>query len=79
MTDPKAELRRAAAERRARAHAANPLAGETLAAVFPTALAGQVVSGYWPFRSEIDPRPLMRRLARMGAALALPEIGRAHV
>ena len=35
-------------------------------------LSGAVVSGYWPFRTEIDPRPLMRRLARLGATVALP-------
>ncbi len=31
-----------------------------------------VVSGYWPRGSEIDPRPLMTRLAGRGAQLALP-------
>ncbi len=36
------------------------------------ARSGLIVSGYWPFRSEIDPRPLMQRLARAGATLALP-------
>lgn len=72
MSDPKTELRTEAAERRARAYRANPLAGETLAAVFPAGLRGAVVSGYWPFRTEIDPRPLMRRLARLGATVALP-------
>ena len=35
-------------------------------------LAGRIVSGFWPIRSEIDPRPLMRRFAREGARLALP-------
>jgi 5-formyltetrahydrofolate cyclo-ligase len=41
-------------------------------------LRGLVVSGFWPIRSEIDPRPLMRRFAREGADLALPcvEAGR---
>ena len=33
---------------------------------------GQVVSAYWPFRTEIDPRPLMRRLIHLGAQIALP-------
>lgn len=75
ILEAKAELRAEAAVRRAQAQANNPLAGETLAAVFPTTLLpakGAVVSGYWPFRSEIDPRPLMRRLARLGVTLALP-------
>jgi 5-formyltetrahydrofolate cyclo-ligase len=35
---------------------------------------GAIVSGYWPIRSEIDPMPLMRRLAAQGARLALPAI-----
>ena len=35
---------------------------------------GAVVSGYSPIRSEIDPMPLMRRLASQGARLALPTV-----
>ena len=71
----KASLRAEAAERRARAHAADPLAGERLADMFPvehSCAAGTVVAGYHPFRSEIDPRPLMRHLAAAGARIALP-------
>jgi 5-formyltetrahydrofolate cyclo-ligase len=37
-------------------------------------LPGTVVSGYSPIRSEIDPVPLMRRLAEQGAKLALPAV-----
>jgi 5-formyltetrahydrofolate cyclo-ligase len=33
---------------------------------------GSIVSGYSPIRSEIDPAPLMRKLADEGARLALP-------
>jgi 5-formyltetrahydrofolate cyclo-ligase len=36
--------------------------------------AGTVVSGYSPIRNEIDPAPLMIRLAGLGARLALPVI-----
>jgi 5-formyltetrahydrofolate cyclo-ligase len=36
--------------------------------------AGAVVSGYSPIRSELDPEPLMRKLAGQGAKLALPAI-----
>lgn len=32
------------------------------------------VGGFWPIRSEIDPRPAMRRLNETGLALALPVI-----
>ena len=35
---------------------------------------GMVVSGYSPIRSEIDPAPLMRKLAGQGAKLALPAV-----
>jgi 5-formyltetrahydrofolate cyclo-ligase len=33
---------------------------------------GKVIAGYHPIRSEIDPRPLMMHLKRLGARLALP-------
>ena len=35
---------------------------------------GAVVTGYAPIRSEIDPLPLMRKLAAGGAKLALPSV-----
>ena len=35
---------------------------------------GLVISGYSPIRSEIDPAPLMRKLAEQGAKLALPAV-----
>jgi 5-formyltetrahydrofolate cyclo-ligase len=35
---------------------------------------GTIVAGYAPIRSEIDPHPLMRKLAGQGAQLALPVI-----
>jgi 5-formyltetrahydrofolate cyclo-ligase len=35
---------------------------------------GAVVAGYSPIRSEIDPVPLMRKLAEPGVQLALPAI-----
>ena len=36
--------------------------------------AGIIVSGYSPIRNEIDPAPLMRKLAEAGATLALPAV-----
>ena len=36
--------------------------------------AGAVVAGYSPIRSEIDPLPLMQKLAAQGARLALPAV-----
>ena len=37
--------------------------------------ANIVISGYWPIRDEIDPRPLLDRLAARGHPLALPVVG----
>lgn len=42
---------------------------------FPVGVArGAIVAGYAPMRSELDPRPLMLRLAAEGATLALPVV-----
>lgn len=71
----KAALRTRMLALRKAAAAAQPHAGEALAAAFPARLCpapGGVVAGYRPFRSEIDPGPLMARLATIGCALALP-------
>jgi 5-formyltetrahydrofolate cyclo-ligase len=37
-------------------------------------MAGMIVSGYVPIRNEIDPAPLMQKLALQGARLALPTV-----
>jgi 5-formyltetrahydrofolate cyclo-ligase len=73
----KADLRRAALARRdalpadARAAAAKAIAARP----FPVAVAtGAIVSGYSPMRSEINPLPLLRKLAGAGATLALPVV-----
>lgn len=42
------------------------------AALRERAVAGNVVSAYWPMRSEADPRPLALALAAAGARLCLP-------
>jgi 5-formyltetrahydrofolate cyclo-ligase len=51
-------------------------AAETIAArAFPVAIpTGAIVSGFSPLKSEINPVPLMRRLADAGAKLALPVV-----
>jgi 5-formyltetrahydrofolate cyclo-ligase len=53
-------------------------AAEAIASrVFPLATGpGVIVSGFMPMRSEINPLPLMKRLAGAGAQLALPVTGR---
>jgi 5-formyltetrahydrofolate cyclo-ligase len=51
-------------------------ASEAIAArEFPLPIAqGSIVSGFMAMKSEINPLPLMRRLAERGAALALPAV-----
>jgi 5-formyltetrahydrofolate cyclo-ligase len=73
----KADLRAAALAMRdalddkQRAHAAQAIAARGL----PVEIArGVIVSAYSPIRSEIDPFPLMRKLAAKGARLALPAV-----
>jgi len=73
----KAELRRAALGRRdalpatERAQAAETIAART----FPVAVKpGTIVAGFMPMKSELNPLPLMRKLAAAGARLALPAV-----
>jgi len=51
-------------------------ASEIIAArEFPIAIApGKIMSGFMPLKSEINPLPLMRKLAQAGAQLALPVV-----
>jgi 5-formyltetrahydrofolate cyclo-ligase len=73
----KATLRREALARREALPAdVRRAAGEAIAArPFPAAIpAGAVVSGFMPLKSEINPVPLMRKLADAGARLALPVV-----
>jgi 5-formyltetrahydrofolate cyclo-ligase len=74
---PKADLRAAAlAKRDALSHEQRAAAAQAITARgLPVGVPrGAVVSGYWPIRNEIDPTPLLRRLAAEGAQLALPVI-----
>jgi 5-formyltetrahydrofolate cyclo-ligase len=73
----KAELRQQALARRdglpaaERAQAAATIAERP----FPVALApGTIVAGFMPMKSEINPLPLLRKLADAGARLALPVV-----
>lgn len=78
VTAAKAEVRSAA--RRARAEiprqqqqtAAEDIAAHGIAFVGPP--RGAIVSGFLPIGAEIDPLPLMLRIAREGYGLALPVI-----
>ena len=77
IADAKAAIRREALARRdalpaeMRAAAAQAIAERPL----PLAVAADaIVSGFMPLKSEINPIPLMRRLAGAGAQLALPAV-----
>jgi len=77
IADAKAELRRQARTRRdalpasVRAAAAQAIAERP----FPVAVPPQaIVSGFMPLGSEINPIPLMRKLASCGVQLALPAV-----
>ena len=62
-------IRRDAMPAAERAQAAEAIA----ARAFPLAIEpGAIVSGFMPLKSEINPLPLMRKLAGAGAQLALP-------
>ncbi|MEE8544722.1 MAG: 5-formyltetrahydrofolate cyclo-ligase [Alphaproteobacteria bacterium] len=78
LWEAKRRLREESTERRRRAGAAaGSGAAERLADHFLAAvplLAGAAVSGYWPMRDEIDPRPLMRRLHESGHLCGLPVV-----
>jgi 5-formyltetrahydrofolate cyclo-ligase len=64
-------LRRDALPAAERARAAEAIA----ARAFPLAIEpGQIVSGFSPLKTEINPIPLMRKLADSGAQLALPVV-----
>lgn len=77
MASAKAKLRAAALARRdgltpqQRAAAAAALARHR----FPVSTAGRVLAAYWPIRSEIDPRPLLKAIGRSAAGWALPAVG----
>jgi 5-formyltetrahydrofolate cyclo-ligase len=73
----KAALRTAAlALRDALPAATRQAAAEAIAGrAFPVTIKpGMIVSGFSPMKSEINPIPLMRKLADLGASLALPAI-----
>jgi 5-formyltetrahydrofolate cyclo-ligase len=73
----KAELRKSALARREAMPAAErqAAAAAIAARTFPLPVGpGAVVSGFSPLKSEINPLPLMRKLADAGARLALPVV-----
>ena len=82
IQDQKIQIRAAAlAKRDAMPADERAAAAEQIAArEFPIAITpGVIVAGFMPLKSEINPLPLMKKLAGAGARLALPAIkGRGH-
>ncbi len=78
----KRALRLQAQDARRDAHARlRRTAGVHIAEAFLAAVAwrpGQVVAGYWPIGDEVDDRPLLERLSRLGCIAALPVVLRKH-
>jgi 5-formyltetrahydrofolate cyclo-ligase len=77
IEDSKVAIRREAMARRDALTAdLRKAAADTIAArEFPLAITkGIVVSGFMPMKTEINPLPLMKKLAKAGATLALPVV-----
>ena len=76
----KQRLRQEARARRKQLAGALPDYAQVIAARYADNFDGlgfapaAVVAGYWPFREEADPRPLMQALAAKGHPLALPRV-----
>ncbi|KMO39922.1 5-formyltetrahydrofolate cyclo-ligase [Methylobacterium tarhaniae] len=74
----KAALRKAALARRdglaveVREHASRRIAEIVLS--LPEIATAELVSAYWPIRSEVDLRPLIAALRARGQAVALPQV-----
>lgn len=79
VSERKAALRALASERRRGTHdTVGAAAGEQIRdhflAALGNALPGPTVAGYWPMRSEADPRPLLEHLHESGFTCALPVV-----
>lgn len=77
IAEQKVILRGHMKEIRAESAARDPDAGERLATRFPLKLYeryGPVVAGYIAMRDELDPAPLLARLAGQGARIVLPRV-----
>jgi 5-formyltetrahydrofolate cyclo-ligase len=64
--------RRDALDKNWRQTAARRIADQAL--TLPELRDIQPIGGYWPIRSEVDPRPLMRGLLRRGQDVALSQV-----
>jgi len=76
VVDEKKALRARFEEIRKQASLTTPHAGDAIARRYELGAVPTAVAGTFPMRSELDPRPLMRRLEALGATLALPRTPR---
>ncbi|MDP3232893.1 MAG: 5-formyltetrahydrofolate cyclo-ligase [Myxococcales bacterium] len=76
VVDDKKALRERLEKVRTHANATTPTAADHVARAYAVSTIPSVVAGTFPMRSELDPRPLMRRLEALGATLALPRTPR---
>jgi 5-formyltetrahydrofolate cyclo-ligase len=77
LTEQKAAIRKASLARRDAMPATGRIEASLLAAEKTGTLpanTGTIVGGYWPIRSEFDPRPVMQLFADAGCVLALPAV-----
>ena len=72
MGSAKTALRNAA--RRRRAKLGKPLHGLRIIEHWPDRFADLAVAGYYPIKSEFDPRPLMQTLRLTGVRIGLPRM-----
>ncbi len=78
----KTEMRRKALAARAAIPAAARIEGSLAIADAVDGLEvprGAMVSGFWPIRDEVDPRPLMSALRERGHGLCLPVVAEPHL
>jgi 5-formyltetrahydrofolate cyclo-ligase len=76
IVDDKKALRTRLEAIRQQAFDMTPSAAQDIAGRYPVATVPAVVAGTFPMRTELDPRPLMRRLEALGSTLALPRTSR---
>ena len=77
ISEAKAALRRTSRQRRREAAKSGTAAAAQVCARLLDTLAipqDAVVSGYWPLRDELDPRPILSALAARGQGLCLPVV-----
>ncbi len=78
LDDQKAALRKVQAARRKDASSHHDAVVMALAEYAPQLMtslrlgSGDIVAGFWPIKSELDPRPLMAAMVKHGMASALP-------